>query len=196
LQIASDAPPWLEIAGELWSKALRVRVAPDAREARRWSALAFGDEAMLSELSEKEMMVLARHGGAVSPVTSYLAVEPGVRPSTRGIALAETGSGYGSGEGQIGLGNLGTFGRGGAAFDAIAWLRHALEAARQKCGFADRPVSVTIETTLEEIVDVPAMNADGRGDRACLVDAVWSLELPAGFTAEHETYAVPLSAAR
>jgi len=195
LQIAVEPPPWLEIAGELWSRPVRVRLSPDAAESRRWSALVFGSEVM-NELSEKEMMVLARHGGAVSPVTSYLAVEPGVRPSTEGIDLSETGSGYGSGEGQIGLGNLGTIGRGGAAFDAIAWLRHALEAARQKCGFADRPVSVTIETTLEEIVDVPALNADSRGDRACLVDAVWSLELPAGFTAEHETYAVPLSAAR
>jgi hypothetical protein len=28
------------------------------------------------------MMVLARHGAAVWPVTSYLAIEPGVRPST------------------------------------------------------------------------------------------------------------------
>ena len=33
------------------------------------------------------MMVLARHGRAVSPVTSYLAIEPGVRPSTEGIEL-------------------------------------------------------------------------------------------------------------
>ncbi len=38
------------------------------------------------------MMVLARHGRAVSPVTSYLAIEPGVRPSTEGLNEGELGS--------------------------------------------------------------------------------------------------------
>lgn len=194
LQIAGESPPWLEIAGELWSRPVRVRISPDAAESRRWSALVFGSDVM-NELSEPEMMVLARHGGAVSPVTSYLAVEPGVRPSTEGIDLSEVDTALGSGEGEIAFGNLGTFGSGGAAFDALAWLRHALEAARKKCGFADRPLWVTIETTLDEIVDVRGLKADG-GDRACVLDAVWSFELPGGFTSEHETYAVPLSAAR
>ena len=47
----------------------------DADAAKRWAALVFGSH-LLSTLSEDEMMVLARHGGAVSPVTSYLAIEP------------------------------------------------------------------------------------------------------------------------
>ena len=85
LQIARDVAPWLEITGELWARPMRVRLAPDAAVSRLWSALVFGSDVM-DELSEQEMMVLARHGGAVSPVTSYLAVEPGVRPSTEGIS--------------------------------------------------------------------------------------------------------------
>ena len=66
----------------------------------------------MNGLSESEMMVLAKHGRAVSPVTSYLAVEPGVRPSTEGIEF-HTVLGA-DGEGTIFLGNLGTFGSGGA----------------------------------------------------------------------------------
>jgi len=190
LQIARDPPPWLEVVGELWSRQVRVRVSPDPTESRRWSALVFGSEVM-NTLSEKEMMVLALHGRAVSPVTSYLAIEPGVRPSTEGIVEMDTALGS-MGEGTIALGNLGTFARGGGGFDRLAWLRKALEPARTKCGYSGGTVSVAVETTLDEIVDVPALTADGRGDRACLMEAVWSLELPASFTDEHDTWSVRL----
>ena len=190
LQIARDPPPWLEVVGELWSRQVRVRVSPDPTESRRWSALVFGSEVM-NTLSEKEMMVLALHGRAVSPVTSYLAIEPGVRPSTEGIVEMDTALGS-MGEGTIALGNLGTFARGGGGFDRLAWLRNALEPARTKCGYSGGTVSVAVETTLDEIVDVPALTADGRGDRACLMEAVWSLELPASFTDEHDTWSVRL----
>src|SRR6185295_11972668 len=92
-----------EVKGELWTQPVHLTFSRDETAAKRWAALVFGTE-LLHQLSEEEMMVLARQGGAVSPVTSYLAIEPGVRPSTEGIDLSETGSGYGSGEGQIGLG--------------------------------------------------------------------------------------------
>ena len=64
-----------------------------------WSALVFGSN-VLDELSEPEMMTLAMKGGAVSPVTSYLAIEPGVRPSTEGLDWG-TGQGFGSGHGRF-----------------------------------------------------------------------------------------------
>ncbi len=57
-----------------------------AGEARLWAALVFGSD-LLDDLTEPEMMVLARRGRAVSPVTSYLAIEPGVRPSTEGLEM-------------------------------------------------------------------------------------------------------------
>ena len=190
LKIARDPPPWMEIVGELWSRQVRVRVSPDPAESRRWSALVFGSEVM-DGLSDKEMMVLARYGRAVSPVTSYLAIEPGVRPSTEGLEDVGAGGG-GTGEGTIGLGNLATYGRGGGGFDHVAWLRKALEPARKTCGFGRDAVSIAIETTLDEIVDVPKLSTDGRGDRACLLEAVWSLELPAAFSSAHEFWSVQL----
>jgi hypothetical protein len=191
LEIARDLPPSLEIAGELWAKPIRVRLSPDPAASRLWSALVFGSD-LMDQLDEKEMMVLARHGGAVSPVTSYLAIEPGVRPSTEGIPRdgQDTALG-GMGEGNIELGNLGTVGRAaGGAFDHAAWLRKAVEPARKRCGFAGRAVTVGIETTIDEIVDIPALTADGLGDRACLREAVWSIELPVAFKADHEKWTV------
>jgi hypothetical protein len=95
------------------------------------------------------------------------------------------------GEGTIALGNLGTIGSGASrAFDPVAWLRKALEPARKRCGFAGRPVTVTIETTIAEIVDVPALTADGPGDRTCLREAAWSIELPGAFNSERDKWTV------
>jgi hypothetical protein len=194
LQIADYAPPWLEVIGELWSKRVRVRLTPDPGDGRLWSALVFGDP-LMSELDEPEMMALARHGGAVSPVTSYLAIEPGVRPSTVGL------------EGTIGVGNLNTLASGGATdvmaglasvrprFDHVAWLRDALDPARVKCGFEKRLVALTVETTCAEVVDVKQIEAAPPGDRACLGEAAWSLDLPGAFLEHHAAYRVVLGGA-
>jgi hypothetical protein len=191
LQIADYAPPWLDVVGELWSRPVRVRLDPDPADGRLWSALVFGDR-LMDELSEPEMMVLARHGGAVSPVTSYLAIEPGVRPSTEG--LEDVG---------VGLGSLGLSGTGAGGslagqaevrprFDPLAWLREALSPARAKCGFDSRRVALTVETTRAEVVDVTKVDAPAPGDKACLVEAAWSLDLPANFLGSHEAYRVVL----
>jgi hypothetical protein len=170
---------------------VRVRVERDAAESRLWSALTFGND-LLGQLSEPEMMVLARHGRAVSPVTSYLAVEPGVRPSTEGFEEdgglgALGGSGYGDGAGGLG----GSYCRARVPFDRAAWLRQALAGARRACGYAGR-VSIEVETTRAEVVDVPRVQGDSSGDRRCLEEAAWSLELPSDFSAEHDDYEIAL----
>jgi len=41
---------------------------------------------------------------------------------------------------------------------------------------------------------VPSLTADGRGDRACLREAAWSLDLPTTFDKEHETWQVRFEA--
>lgn len=190
LQIADYLPPWLDVVGELWSRPVRVRLAPDPADGRLWSALVFGDQ-LMDELSEPEMMVLARHGGAVSPVTSYLAIEPGVRPSTEG--LEET-----TGVGSLGLrratapdiiaGQANVRPR----FDPLAWLREALASARTNCGFEHRRVALTVETTRAEVVDVKDIDAPATGDKACLAEAAWSLDLPSNFLDDHAGYRVIL----
>ena len=191
LQLVSGAPSSLTIAGELWARPVHVRFSPDTAESRLSSALVFGSDVM-NELSEKEMMVLARHGGAVSPVTSYLAIEPGVRPSTEGIEEAVVVGPGVEGEGTVGVGYLVTVARIHADFNPLVWLREALQPALHRCRV--ETASITIETTLDEIVDIPALSDDGRGDGACLREAIWSLELPSAFDSERSTWRLQLTA--
>jgi len=79
--------------------------------------------------------VLAQRGAAVSPVTSYLAIEPGVRPSRDGIAY-----GMGSGRGRIARVRYGATAVSGQqpVFDGGAYLTHALAERWLRCGGAGR----------------------------------------------------------
>ena len=175
------------LTGELWARPVREVLRPDAAHGRLWSALAFGSE-LLHELTEPEMMTLAVRGGAVSPVTSYLAIEPGVRPSTEGLDWSGTGAGGGGrGEG-IGLGSIGTIGHGGGS-PRIDFLRDELGAAFRRCPAGAKAATVTLETTVDEVVDVPRVKLAGGSDAAverCLEDATWALALPPHF---HEGWA-------
>jgi hypothetical protein len=169
--------PAIEARGELWARPVRVSLRPDATETRVWSALVFGTE-LSDELSGREMMVLARHGGAVSPVTSYLAIEPGVRPSTEGLEEGQQGAS------SYSRGYAGGLGEGAAAapstFDHRAFLRDAAQTAWRSCG-GDGAVEVAIETTLVEIAEVTVRGARILEAGACLREALWQLELPAPF---------------
>jgi hypothetical protein len=176
----------IEASGALWARPVRLALSPDPAESRLWAALVFG-QPLHQELSEREMMVLARHGGAVSPVTSYLAIEPGVRPSTEGLDEVEgaTGglglSGYGRGAGGLG-------GRRDS-LDREAFLRQALTEAWQRCE-GRGPATVELETTLAEVVDVPRVMAAVAPARTCLTDATWALALPSAFTDDWREWTV------
>lgn len=180
----ADAPvSRLEIAGELWSKPLAVAVAPSAAQGRLAAALAFGSD-VWNDLAEPEQMKLAMHGGAVSPVTSYLAIEPGVRPSNEGLDWGVTGSGGGGGVG-IGLGSGGgrLFGAGpSAAVDKATWLRAELLRAMRSCAPSANAITVTLESTLDEVVDVGLVELAPSRDtkaEACVREETWKLALPA-----------------
>ena len=142
----------------------------------------FGSD-LFWELSESEMMPLAMRGGAVSPVTSYLAIEPGVRPSTEGLDEQEGGRGEG-----IGLGSIGSIGHGGGTgdigFDHGAYLKRRLAAAWKRCGSQGISATVSLETTLAEVVDVldvkPGVGT-AAGPVACLTEEIWKLHLPDSF---------------
>ncbi len=181
------------ISGELWSRAVSLQFSPSESEGRLWSGLVFGSSA-LSELSQAEMMLLATKGGAVSPVTSYLAVEPGVRPSTEGLELVESGVGDGSmgvGEGGGGIGSLGTVGHGGGSpFDPDAALSAVVAEAMRACGARATRAEVHIETTVDEIVDISAATLTPAKPKVahCVTEKVWDARLPDGFDTDHESY--------
>jgi hypothetical protein len=192
LAIAKQRVRYVAIEGELWSKPVREILVPSPTEGRLWSALVLGTS-LLYDLSDPEIAFLAFKGRAVSPMTSYLAIEPGVRPSTEGLDWSE---GFGAG----GLGLIGT-GRGGGGagggvllrFDKLAFLRDRIRAGWKACGGAQRTARVGLETTYAEIVDVTSVEI-GQGPDAvltqCLTDAVWDIELPSDFRRAFQTFFV------
>lgn len=168
------------LEGELWSKRFEKKVVASAAEGRLWSALVFGSD-MVNELSDDEMNVLARAGRAVSPVTSYLAIEPGVRPSTEGLDESE-GRGSGIGLGAMGTGHhfrVGTAG-GRVAPDYRAIFASLIAPAVERCGAKGRS-QIDAETTVAEVVDATVIVTGDSADRVlatCVSEAIWQLELP------------------
>jgi hypothetical protein len=189
LRLHAAALPWVRVEGELWTKPLREVFTRDRAHGRLWSALVLGSE-LLHQLTDEEMMTLALHGRAVSPVTSYLAVEPGVRPSTEGLLEGE----------PIGLGSIGLIGRGGGGgtgarnrvrpYNHRAWLRAQLANVKDSCGAP--ALQLTLETTRDEIVAVAAQlsGASDPVSTRCVEEGVWAWRLHAMFTAAWERYVV------
>jgi hypothetical protein len=194
--VLADAPTSrVEITGELWSKPLRAIAMPSAEQGKLASALVFGSS-LWSALSEDEQMKLALLGGAVSPVTSYLAIEPGVRPSNEGLDWGASGHGEGLGLGQ-GFGNgHGRLGSSGArhTVDKDAWLRAQLLSAMRGCSPSSKGATATLEATLDEVVDIgrvelaPARDAKAEG---CVREELWKVALPgATFAQDFEAFSV------
>lgn len=173
----------LIVDGVVWNTPLHETAKPSETEGDRWSAWVFGTD-VLWQLSEPEMMKLAMRGRAVSPVTSYLAIEPGVRPSTEGLEPWETsglglsgiGSGGGGGSGSgIGIGRMG--------FDKQSWLEAELRDGWVRCGGRGTAATIALETQTDEILDVvlTQTNADAKR-QACMEQVTWSVELPGEFS--------------
>jgi hypothetical protein len=142
---------------------------------------------MHHDLSEEQQFRLAMLGGAVSPVTSYLAIEPGVRPSTAGFEAGGLGlSGVGEGGGGRGQGI-------GLARVSRPDIKALLKDGADACVALHKPapgwsVALAIDTTLDEVVDVTTTS---QGDVArCMVEAAWSLRLPDGFDEARDRFDV------
>jgi len=193
--IDGTAPSELAVDGLLWSTPVQFRFGPDAGETKRAAALVFGTS-LLSELTEPEMSTLAWKGGAVSPVTSYLAIEPGVRPSTEGLEEGVGLGGVGSGHGAVVRSGATSIHRR-PDLDRDAFLRAAIATRAKACG-ARGDVHVEIETTAAEIVEVASVAQTERRDasvEACLREAVWSIELPDAFEDAWMIYTLDVSSA-
>ncbi len=178
-----DGPtPYVRVSGELWSEPFSEVFLPSEEEGARWSALVFGSS-LLDELRPHEHMGLAVHGGAVSPVTSYLAIEPGVRPSTEGLEWND---------GAIGIGSLGLIGKGAGGGrgsrrpdnNFLGFFQRALASTWRACGGRGAGPTIVIETTRREVADIPELRASAPltpTARQCLVEAAWALDLPREF---------------
>lgn len=170
------------ITGLLWNQPFEQEVRRSRSSSKRWAALVFGSH-VSGELEPDEMLRLAMHGGAVSPVTSYLAIEPGVRPSAEGLTSDEAtqgliGKGGGGGTGAgYGIGSGAGF---GGRLDRQAWLDEQLNAAWLRCGGAGIRSVLSLETTYDEIVAFGLRDV-GKIDLAvttCMRERTWALVLP------------------
>ncbi len=182
VMFVSDEPlPSVTIKGKIWASPFTQVMAadPDLSE-NIVPALVFGSELYL-ELDEDQMMRAATAGGAVSPVTSYLSVEPGVRPSTIGLEDEDAMGGMG----MSGMG-AGGYGGGGCGHinakkkpDYGPVLRKLLVDAAAPCFFGEDgkgAVDVRIESTYREVVDVDA-DSDRASLSNCVAEAAWTIEL-------------------
>lgn len=177
--IATDTPASrVVVTGKLWAKSVRRVVTHDRHFDVATAAFVFSEDEYHG-LSKQEMRTVAFMGRAVSPVTSYLAVEPGVRPSVDGID-----------RGTIGLGGLGLIGKGaggvvGSVLRPPPSLASVLAPAVKRCVASVTPgaswaVELKIETTGIEIVDVQTAHASNSALADCLVEGAWATLLPAG----------------
>jgi hypothetical protein len=183
----------LNVSGELWLEPVRVLASARAQSQSHWAALAFGSS-VFDELQEAEMMPLAQLGQVVSPVTSYLAIEPGVRPSTEGLEPTLSGIGFGGGSFSL-LGASTSLTSNAPQIDRQAYLENALATDYRRCGGIAHGYALDIETTRAEIVRVGVIapaNAQNSLFESCLSEAAWALELPVGFKEDWEQFRVEL----
>jgi len=176
------APDKVTLAGELWSDPVRKEVSVAPAFSVKSAAFVFG-EGGFDDLSADEQMKVAMMGRAVSPVTSYVAFEPGTRPSNVGFD-----------DGTIGAGRYGTIGHGSGTGSGYGMVRHKPDlaglvdtsACERKLHPADGwHVVLDVETTRDEIVDVTGAT-DAMA--TCVAEAVWATRLTAEFDLDRESF--------
>jgi hypothetical protein len=191
LYIDASSTRSLNVSGELWASPVRMIAKPDATREQLWSALVFGSQAMY-DLSEAEQMTLALKGGAVSPVTSYLAIEPGVRPSTDGLDRSAGSHMTRAPKVRMGATKVSN---GSPYLDRQAFLSDRLRPELERCGGTLGEAYVDLETTLEEIVYVQLSGTVDPVDptvATCFTESAWALLLPTGFPEPFESFRVDL----
>ncbi|MCY1065384.1 VIT domain-containing protein [Nannocystis sp. RBIL2] len=190
---AKDPTRSVVITGKIWATPFRRVVRHEPGFDAATAAFVFSEDEH-DELTKEEMLRVAFAGRAVSPVTSYLATEPGVRPSTEGLLDEEIGESLGLA--GLGLAGAGA-GGGGSGAAPLPSFESLLAPAVDRCVAAHKPASgwkveLELETTGVEIVDVQATSPHGKGMGECLVEAAWQLVLPNGDWPSRETHKVSL----
>lgn len=189
---AKDPARSVVLTGKIWATPFRRVVRHEPGFDSATAAFVFSEDEH-DGLTNEEMLRVAFAGRAVSPVTSYLATEPGVRPSTEGLLGEEVGDSFGVG----GLGMVG-HGAGGGGSGSLPppTLAELLAPAVKRCTATHKPaagwkVELDVETTGIEVVDVQATSARNKAMTDCLVEATWELMLY-GSRPARETHKVSL----
>ncbi len=185
----AHAPTRVELTAMIWGERFRRVIDADAAFSRAAAAWVFSEDDH-GALSPAEMMTVAMQGRAVSPVTSYLAIEPGVRPSTIGLER--------EGQGRLGsrsvraprvvMGTARTRARPDPAPLLAAGVRACVDRHRPAAGWQ---LTLELDTSYDEIVDVTT--PDARAPLAgCLVEAAWAARLTPAFDLGRERFTLTL----
>lgn len=180
---AENAPEKIVITGKLWQETFRREITAEKSFSQKTAAFVFSSD-LYQALSEKEQKKLAYMGQAVSPVTSYIAVEPGVRPSTAGIERNMFGRGAGSFGSRVSVGAL--YCIGAPQLPDLASLVKSEPCFQKYPKPQDWKATIQVETTFDEIVDVIADTNDPLS--SCLVEAAWQVRLNEDFYFEKKMF--------
>ena len=166
------APQDVSVKGQLWSQPVTYNSKADQEPFNRATAGFVFSHDIFSELSAAEQFVVASYGRAVSPVTSYLAIEPGVRPST--IGLESLISGFGMGSGSLGAVRIGA-----ARAFTMDWGRITSRVKRACAKHGQGTVIINLDLQSHEIADVQtAEQPSNKALSDCIVESLWSVRIP------------------
>ncbi|HTJ46256.1 MAG TPA: VIT domain-containing protein, partial [Kofleriaceae bacterium] len=173
------------IEGKIWGRPWRRDLSSDPARDRDWAGLAIGDP-VRSDLDDDAVLALATMGRVVSPLTSFLAFD-------RRYGAARLPDDWG--EGSIcGCDTIGTIGRSisthttcgvGTGFSIpnpepsviAAMLSSRVRACAAQAHQPRWDLTVGVDTTRTEVVDVQVTGSDSAAFTACVEDAAWDLEL-------------------
>ena len=179
----------LPLQGEVWSKPVRHVVRATSQATQRAKVFAFGGT-LLDDVPVDQRRALALAARVVSPETSFYFERPGFRQSTGGsIGI----SGFGSHSSCSCRMGIGTQSVGTLHTDRERFLATELQGAKNACGAAQRAITVHLETTLHEIVDMRATDTSKVPSAvavACVEERLWDAVLPADFTEARAVYTV------
>jgi hypothetical protein len=122
-------------------------------------------------------------------MTRFLAIEPGVRPSTEGF---EEGFGFGGGAGRLGGHSIKVVTvKTASALDHSKFWREKLSQIATTCNAG--PLHARLETTHDELVAVEVQpKTPNEAARACVANATWELDLPPEFSEAFRKFEVDL----
>lgn len=169
----SDNTDPTRLRGKLWHTSVNVGPQRSSAQDRATAGWVFSNN-LHALLSDNDMMKLARFAKAVTPVTSYLAIEPGVRPSTAGLPMMTRG---------LGMRGMGASGSGyGTAINQGPDLKTLLANLEDECRqeHPDQTGHLSIHTTRDEVVDVEAHTTNAM--TTCMVEGIWDFRLPTDFS--------------
>jgi hypothetical protein len=175
LAVGAVALPWIELRAKSWHDTLRLPLSATGDDDGVWSALAFGDSAFFpSNPDDADLVALARRGGAVTPLTSYLVGQTEQPPIEHG----GDASGFGRRARMSNCGGVQLSGRHPG--NRKRWLEEKLRHAWYDCGGAMHAAQAHFETVQGEVVAVREVVASAGAAPAmasCLAESIWRIQL-------------------